>query len=82
METKTRKLVASILQTGLNVARHEMRGPANYVKIHSSVDIGEGLQLAGMRVERDDTLSGKVIVGRDADNFEIEREFNECFEIR
>ncbi len=75
METKTRKLVASILQTGLNVACHEMRGPANYVKIHSSVGIGEGSQLAGMRVERDDTLSGKFIVGRDSDNFEIRQVF-------
>jgi hypothetical protein len=77
METKTRKLVASILQTGLNVSRHEMRGPANYVKIHSSVDIGEGLELAGMRIERDNTLSGNFIVGRDIDNFEIEKEFSE-----
>ena len=76
-ETKTRKLVATILQTGLNVARHEMRGPANYVKIHSSVDIGEGPELAGMRIERDNTLSGKFIVGRDIDNFEIEKEFSE-----
>ena len=76
METKTRKLVASILQTGLNVALHERRGPANYVKIHSSVDF-EGVELAGMRIERDDNLSGKFIVGRDIDNFEIEKEFSE-----
>ena len=39
METRKRKLVASILQTGLNVALHERKGPANYVKIHSSVDM-------------------------------------------
>ena len=77
METKTRKLVASILQTGLNVALHERRGPANYVKIHSLVDIGEGFELAGMRIERDDNLSGKFIVGRDVDNFEIEKDFSE-----
>ena len=76
METKTRKLVASILQTGLNVALHERRGPANYVKIHSSVDC-EGVELAGMRIERDDNLSGKFIVGRDIDKFEIEKEFSE-----
>lgn len=72
-----RKLVASILQTGLNVALHERKGPANYVKIHSSVDIGEELELAGMRIERDDNLSGKFIVVRDIDNFELEKEFSE-----
>lgn len=77
METRKRKLVASILQTGLNVALHERKGPANYVKIHSSVDIGEGIELAGMRIERDDNLSGKFIVGRDIDKFEIEKEFSE-----
>ena len=77
METKKRKLVASILQTGLNVALHERKGPANYVKIHSSVDIGEGLELAGMRIERDDNLSGRFIVGRDIDKFEIEKDFSE-----
>jgi hypothetical protein len=77
METRKRKLVASILQTGLNVALHERKGPANYVKIHSSVDIGEGLELVGMRIERDDNLSGKFIVGRDIDKFEIEKEFLE-----
>jgi hypothetical protein len=77
METNKRKLIASILQTGVNVALHERRGPANYVKIHSSVDIGEGLELAGMRIERDDNLSGKFIVGRDIDKFEIEKEFSE-----
>ncbi len=78
METRKRKLVASILQTGLNVSLHERKGPANYVKIHSSVDIGEGLlELAGMRIERDDNLSGKFIVGRDIDKFEIEKEFSE-----
>jgi hypothetical protein len=75
METQTRKLVSSILQTSLNIARADRKGPANYVRIHSSIDIGESLQLAGMRVERDDTLSGKFIVGRDIDNFEIEQEF-------
>jgi len=72
-----RKLVSSILQTGVNVALHERKGPANYVKIHSSVDIGEELELAGMRIERDDSLSGKFIVGRDIDNFELEKEFSE-----
>lgn len=77
METNKRKLIASILQIGVNVALHERRGPANYVKIHSSVDIGEGLELAGMRIERDDNLSGKFIVGRDIDKFEIEKEFSE-----
>jgi hypothetical protein len=54
-----------------------MRGPANYVKIHSSVDIGEEIELAGMRIERDNTLSGKFTVGRGIDNFEIEKEFSE-----
>jgi len=78
MEIRKRKLVASILQTGLNVALHERKGPANYVKIHSSVDIS-GLELAGMRIERDDNLSGKFIVGRDIDKFEIERNFSELW---
>ncbi len=77
METRGRKLVASILQTGLNVALHERKGPANYVKIHSSVDIGEGLELAGMRIERDDSLSDKFIVGRDIDKYEIEKDLSE-----
>lgn len=75
---KTRKLIVSILQTALNVALHERKWPANYVKIHSSVDIEsvdiEGIELAGMRIERDDDLSGKFIVGRDCDKFEIEKE--------
>ena len=77
METRKRKLLASILQLVLNVALHKRNGPANYVKINPSVDIGEGLELAGMRIERDDNLSGKFIVGRDIDNFEIEKEFSE-----
>ena len=70
-----RKLVVSILQTGLEVSLHERRGPANYIRINSSVDIGEELILAGMRIERDDSLSGKFVVGRDIDKFEIEQEF-------
>lgn len=67
--------MVSVLQAGLSVSRHERKGPANYVKLHSSVPFGEGLELAGMRIERDDTLSGKFIVGRDCDGFEIVVEF-------
>lgn len=93
--------MVSILQTGLSVARHDRKGPANYVKLHSSVNIGLGAGLGlnqlginlhylpyderidgeqgfqGMRIERDDTLSGKFIVGRDCDGFEIEGEYSE-----
>jgi hypothetical protein len=70
-----RKLIASILQAGLKVARYERRGPANYVKLPPSIDICEKLELAGMRIERDDNLIRKFIVGRDGDKFEIEQEF-------
>jgi hypothetical protein len=70
-----RKLIASILQASLKVAMYERRGPANYVKLSPLINIGEELELAGMRIERDNNLVEKFIVGRDVDKFEIEREF-------
>lgn len=70
-----RKLIASILQASLKVAMYERRGPANYIKLSSLINIGEELELAGMRIERDNNLVGKFIVGRDVDKFEIEQEF-------
>ena len=75
MEIEKRKLIAKILQAGLKVAMYELRGPANYVKISPLINIGEELELAGMRIERDNNLVGKFIVGRDVDNFKIEQEF-------
>ena len=74
-EIEKRKLIASILQAGVKVAMYERRGPANYVKLSPLINIGEELELAGMRIERDNNLIGKFIVGRDADKFEIEQEF-------
>jgi hypothetical protein len=74
MEIEKRKLIAEILQAGLKVAMHERRGPANYVKLPPLINIGEELELAGMRIERDNNLVGKFIVGRDVDKFEIEQE--------
>jgi len=70
-----RKLIASILQASLKVAMYELRGPANYVKLSPLINIGEELELAGMRIERDNNLVEKFIVGRDVDKFEIEQEF-------
>jgi hypothetical protein len=69
-----RKLLTSILQAGLKVAMHEQKGPANYVKLHPSVNMGSEFELAGMRIERDDTLLGKFVIGRDVDKFEIEQD--------
>lgn len=67
-----RRMIAKILKAGLTVAMHERKGPANYVKIHPSVDIGE--ELAGMRIEKDESLSGIFVIGRDCDKFEITQE--------
>jgi hypothetical protein len=75
MEIEKRKSIAAILQASLKVAMYERRGPANYVKLSPLINIGEELELAGMRIERDNNLVEKFIVGRDVDKFEIEREF-------
>lgn len=72
-----RKLIAAILKSGVKVAMHERGGPANYVKLHPSIDIyiSEYLKLSGLRVERDESLVGKFLIGRDQDKFEIEQMF-------
>lgn len=69
------KLIATILKSGVKVAMHERGGPANYVKLHPSIDISEYLELSGLRVERDESLVGKFLIGRDQDKFEIEQMF-------
>ena len=74
-EIEKRKLIASILQAGVKVAMYERGGPANYVKLHPSIDISKYLELSGLRVERDESLIGKFLIGRDQDKFEIEQSF-------
>ncbi len=70
IDIEKRRLIGKILAVGLQVARHEQKGPANYVKLPiNTIDIGENL--AGMRVEKDSSLLTNFVVGRDCDNFEI-----------
>ena len=72
IDLEKRKLIAKILRAGVEVAIHERRGPANYVKVPLTTDIGT--ELAGMRIEKDESLTGSFIIGRDCDKFEIIKE--------
>ncbi len=74
-QAEKRELLSLILKTGVKVAKHERGGPANYIKIHPSIDLSEYLKLAGLRIDEDRTLVDSFIIGRDHDKFEIEQEF-------
>lgn len=74
-EIEKRKLIATILKSGVKVAMHKRRGPATYVKISPFIGISEYLELSGLRVEIDESLVGEFIIGRDQDKFEIKESF-------